>query len=146
MCLLSPFSLSLVAEFSTYFEFCRLKCGYFCVPTVVNQMYDADILKEFVIRGNTGILKCSIPSFVADFVHVDAWISDDGSIFEPASNRFGTNAVGVERTRYWSVFELCVFALFLFVNFRPSSVCFVYPIFALEFPVKLRFDLRSREP
>ena len=29
------------------------------------------------MRGNSAILKCSIPSFVADFVHVVAWIDED---------------------------------------------------------------------
>lgn len=47
---------------------------------VVNQIFEADILPEYVIRGNTGILKCNIPSFVTEFVHVDAWISDEGEV------------------------------------------------------------------
>lgn len=55
-------------------------------------MYEADILKEFVIKGNTGILKCSIPSFVADFVYVDAWISDANDIYEPTFKNFGSTA------------------------------------------------------
>nr|CAH7736151.1 unnamed protein product [Callosobruchus chinensis] len=46
---------------------------------VVNQFYKAEILTEYVIRGNTAVLKCSIPSFVADFVQVDAWIDDQGN-------------------------------------------------------------------
>jgi Down syndrome cell adhesion protein 1 len=33
---------------------------------------------EYVMRGNAAIIKCSIPSFVADFVHVEAWIDNDG--------------------------------------------------------------------
>lgn len=33
---------------------------------------------EYVMRGNSAILKCSIPSFVADFVHVTAWVDEDG--------------------------------------------------------------------
>jgi len=45
---------------------------------VVNQFYDAEITKEYVMRGNSAIIKCLIPSFVADFVHVVAWIDDDG--------------------------------------------------------------------
>lgn len=34
--------------------------------------------QEYVMRGNSAILKCSIPSFVADFVYVVAWIDSDG--------------------------------------------------------------------
>lgn len=30
------------------------------------------------MRGNAAILKCSIPSFVADFVHVIAWVDEEG--------------------------------------------------------------------
>lgn len=30
------------------------------------------------MRGNSAIVKCSIPSFVADFVHVVAWVDEDG--------------------------------------------------------------------
>lgn len=29
------------------------------------------------MRGNSAIIKCLIPSFVADFVHVVAWINED---------------------------------------------------------------------
>jgi hypothetical protein len=34
---------------------------------------------EYVIKGNAAILKCSIPSFVADFVQVISWIDDSGT-------------------------------------------------------------------
>lgn len=37
--------------------------------------------KEYVMRGNSAILKCSIPSFVADFVHVVGWIDEEGHEF-----------------------------------------------------------------
>lgn len=53
---------------------------------MVNQYYDPEILgKEYVMRGNAAILKCTIPSFVADFVHVEAWIDEEGSQFFPSS-------------------------------------------------------------
>lgn len=48
--------------------------------SVVNQFYEAEILTEYVIRGNAAVLKCSIPSFVADFVKVEAWIDDEGTV------------------------------------------------------------------
>lgn len=53
---------------------------------VVNQYYEAEVVSEYVIRGNTAVLKCTIPSFVADFVKVEAWVGDDGSEFLPSSN------------------------------------------------------------
>lgn len=36
------------------------------------------MVSEYVIRGNTAVLKCNIPSFVADFVKVEAWVASDG--------------------------------------------------------------------
>ena len=41
--------------------------------TAVIQIYDTAITKEFVIRGNDALVKCSIPSFVTDFVTVISW-------------------------------------------------------------------------
>ena len=43
------------------------------IPAVI-QIYDTAITKEFVIRGNDALVKCSIPSFVTDFVTVLSWI------------------------------------------------------------------------
>lgn len=57
--------------------------------TVVNQFYDAEITKEYVMRGNAAILKCLIPSFVADFVQVTAWISDEGEEIIPGNDYTG---------------------------------------------------------
>lgn len=44
---------------------------------MVQQQYEAEILTEYVIRGNHALLRCSLPSFVADFVRVESWILDD---------------------------------------------------------------------
>lgn len=44
------------------------------------QNYITEAENEYVIRGNSAIMKCKIPSFVADFVSVDAWLADDGTI------------------------------------------------------------------
>ncbi|MPC33064.1 hypothetical protein E2C01_026403 [Portunus trituberculatus] len=57
--------------------------------TVVAQPYETRVSDEFVIRGNAAILKCSIPSFVADFVTVQAWITDDSMAYYP-SRDYGT--------------------------------------------------------
>ncbi|XP_059477743.1 cell adhesion molecule Dscam2 isoform X45 [Neocloeon triangulifer] len=51
------------------------------VRAVVQQEYDTDVNKEYVIRGNSGVLKCQVPSFVADFVHVVSWQTDQGETF-----------------------------------------------------------------
>lgn len=34
-------------------------------------------MDEHVLKGNSAIIKCHIPSFVSDFVIVDAWIDDE---------------------------------------------------------------------
>lgn len=44
------------------------------------QAYEARVNDEFILRGNTAILKCIVPSFVADFVHVVAWIMDNDTV------------------------------------------------------------------
>jgi hypothetical protein len=38
------------------------------------------------MRGNSAILRCSIPSFVADFVSVTAWVDDEGNEILPSDD------------------------------------------------------------
>lgn len=38
------------------------------------------------MRGNSAIIKCLIPSFVADFVHVVAWINEDDEEILPGKD------------------------------------------------------------
>lgn len=45
------------------------------------QNYITEAENEYVILGNTAIMKCKIPSFVADFVTVDAWIDDNDTTY-----------------------------------------------------------------
>ena len=56
---------------------------------VTSQRYEIDILRESVIVGNDAIFKCSIPSFVSDFVFVDAWIDSEANILGSSSFDFG---------------------------------------------------------
>ncbi|XP_051153624.1 cell adhesion molecule Dscam2 isoform X49 [Leptopilina boulardi] len=51
------------------------------VRAVVMQFYDTDVNKEYAIRGNSAVLKCVVPSFVADFVTVLSWHTDQGEEF-----------------------------------------------------------------
>ncbi|XP_059225643.1 cell adhesion molecule Dscam2 isoform X6 [Stomoxys calcitrans] len=55
------------------------------VRAVVAQYYEADVNKEHVIRGNSAVIKCLIPSFVADFVEVVSWHTDSEENFYPGS-------------------------------------------------------------
>ena len=45
--------------------------------SVVGQDYQSEIMSEHVILGNDAIFKCSIPSFVTDFVQVEAWLDSE---------------------------------------------------------------------
>ncbi|XP_068899421.1 cell adhesion molecule Dscam1 isoform X17 [Tenebrio molitor] len=56
------------------------------VRAVVKQFYQSRVIDEFVLKGNTGILKCLVPSFVTDFVQVEAWLADDGVVYEYDQN------------------------------------------------------------
>ncbi|XP_034142403.1 Down syndrome cell adhesion molecule-like protein Dscam2 isoform X9 [Drosophila guanche] len=51
------------------------------VRAVVQQFYESEVNNEYVIRGNAAVLKCSIPSFVADFVQVVSWQDEEGKLY-----------------------------------------------------------------
>ena len=53
---------------------------------VVTQDYVTDVPKVFVINGNSALLKCVIPSMVADFISVESWTDDDDNEFFSNSN------------------------------------------------------------
>ena len=50
----------------------------------MEQSYIIEVNNEHVIRGNAAILKCVIPSFVADFLAVKTW-SIEGALIEEIS-------------------------------------------------------------
>lgn len=54
---------------------------------VVIQSYEAEADNEYVIRGNSVVMKCEIPSFVADFVFVDHWLDSDGNNYFPDTEK-----------------------------------------------------------
>lgn len=59
----------------------------FLLYSVANQFYDAEVLSEYIIKGNAAIIKCNIPSFVTDFVRVEAWISNEGDEYMNIESR-----------------------------------------------------------
>ena len=62
-------------EFSRFFVF-----GI----SVVAQTYSTDpTRKVYVIVGNSALVKCEIPSFVADFVSVVSWVENNGGEYFP---------------------------------------------------------------
>ena len=61
-------------------------------PPVVLQSYESEVGNEYVIRGNSALIKCGIPSYVADLVGVDAWLDDHGqSYLRPTHSFEGKN-------------------------------------------------------
>ncbi|GFY30846.1 uncharacterized protein TNCV_3120061 [Trichonephila clavipes] len=44
----------------------------------VRQGYQVQVYDEFVIRGNTAVLRCQVPSMVRDYVIVTTWEREDG--------------------------------------------------------------------
>ncbi|XP_073989855.1 Down syndrome cell adhesion molecule 1 isoform X9 [Rhodnius prolixus] len=53
------------------------------VRAVVQQSYETDASKEYVIKGNSVVIKCQFPSFVADFLTVVSWQTDQDEVFYP---------------------------------------------------------------
>lgn len=78
--------------------------------TVVTQFYQSEVNNEYVIRGNAAILKCSIPSFVADFVSVVAWNDDVGNSYTLAEGDAGSSAGGVHKFGVFALMSECVYS------------------------------------
>jgi hypothetical protein len=66
--------------------------GCFLNLVVVTQPYDTYGDQEHIIRGNSAILKCRIPSFVADFLDVVAWVDNDGNSYSGESKQYGISS------------------------------------------------------
>lgn len=64
---------------------------WYFLSTVVSQYYVTEAENEYVIRGNSAVMKCKIPSFVADFVQIDLWIADDGVTHKYSDDNYGTD-------------------------------------------------------
>lgn len=61
-----------------------------CIPPlVVTQYYSTEAENEYVIRGNSAVMKCKIPSFVSDFVYVESWVSDTAETYTAATTDSG---------------------------------------------------------
>ncbi|XP_060864218.1 cell adhesion molecule Dscam2 isoform X34 [Metopolophium dirhodum] len=58
------------------------------VRAVVLQNYITGAEDEYVILGNTAVIKCKVPSFVTDFVSIESWISSDGQEYRHLSDRY----------------------------------------------------------
>ena len=63
---------------------------YTFIFVVVTQEYETNAEREYVIIGNAALIKCDIPSFVADFVSVESWSDNENNeYFSGISNNYG---------------------------------------------------------
>ena len=62
--------------------------------SAVTQAYQTDAHSVYVIVGNSALIKCEIPSFVADFVSVYSWIDNEKTeYFEELNNGYGNTNI-----------------------------------------------------
>ena len=54
---------------------------------VVTQEYQTDAHSVYVIVGNSALIKCEIPSFVADFVSVYSWTDNANNEYFTGINK-----------------------------------------------------------
>ena len=62
--------------------------------SVVGTGYETNVAPESVMLQNDMLFKCSIPSFVSDFMSVEAWTDSEGGTFY-AGNNYGTSSFEV---------------------------------------------------
>lgn len=53
---------------------------------MVSQPFEAEADNEYVIRGNSAIMKCEVPSYVSDFVYVEMWMDSEGGTYQPGGD------------------------------------------------------------
>lgn len=56
---------------------------------MVHQFYQVRVIDEFVLRGNSATLKCLVPSFITEFVDVEAWVSNEDEEFSQKNQSIG---------------------------------------------------------
>ena len=67
---------------------------------MVYQTYETNVNVESVIRGNSVVIRCPIPSYVADYVSVDSWLVDATEIF---ADHWGTSSHTFKHPHYSSL-------------------------------------------
>ena len=69
---------------TTFLIFFSSIAYFFIILAVVSQKYSTSPQHEvYVIVGNSALVKCEIPSFVADFVSVVSWVENNGVEYFP---------------------------------------------------------------
>ncbi|XP_042901755.1 cell adhesion molecule Dscam1 isoform X1 [Parasteatoda tepidariorum] len=52
------------------------------VRGVVQQKFVPQVYDDFVIRGNTAVLRCHLPAFVREYVTIDSWVIDEDVVLK----------------------------------------------------------------
>ena len=64
---------------------------------------------EYVIMGNSALMRCVIPSFVSDFVSVQNWQDETGNVLVSDNNNYGTK---YKHRRYFPIWPMiCLISL-----------------------------------
>ena len=58
--------------------------------SVVSQEYTTRANDVYVIIGNSALVKCEVPSFVADFVYIFSWVNNEGEEYFSSNSALGT--------------------------------------------------------
>ena len=67
----------------------HLDFDVFMITLVVNQIYMTEATNEYVITGNSALMRCVIPSFVSDFISLQNWQDEKGNVMVPHTNNYG---------------------------------------------------------
>ncbi|KAK1126119.1 hypothetical protein K0M31_004760 [Melipona bicolor] len=94
------------------------KTGNRCLVAVVGQRYAVNVMDEHVLRGNAAIIKCHIPSFVAEFVEVDSWIEDEKTEIYPSTD-YGRirKKADIDYLKFWVVQKISIVYRMEFKNY-----------------------------
>ncbi|GBM34713.1 hypothetical protein AVEN_258558-1, partial [Araneus ventricosus] len=57
-----------------------------CQSPIIRVKYEIRTYDDFVVKGNTAVLKCYVPSSVQDFVPVISWETDEGFTIQRSSS------------------------------------------------------------
>ncbi|XP_054712904.1 cell adhesion molecule Dscam2-like [Uloborus diversus] len=57
------------------------------VRGVIKQRFNPQVYDDYVVRGNTAVLKCNLPTFVREYVVVDSWIRNDEHVLKITENK-----------------------------------------------------------
>ena len=63
----------------------------------MSQDYTTRANDVYVIIGNSALMKCEIPSFVADFVYIFSWVNSEGEEIFSSNSAHGILIITVEK-------------------------------------------------